>query len=203
MPLWRSQYEVLIQHGLGNFQVGAYFSVSGGWCSPASWGQTLLCSGPPRPCPTSLFNLTVYLHPSLDTKQVNTSISLSSVSHSSRKPPTYSWPVRNTDNMDLQLASEGVGTVPWAETFTCGRWHFLQVTSAITELHCRATCWCHRIARCGRKKNTYTTGVRSVVSAIVTEKHKEEWCRFSLQKQLVFLFMKRHHDKKLNMWGKG
>jgi len=55
----------------------------------------------------------------------------------------------------------------------------------------------------GEKKNTYTTGVRSVVNVIVTEKHKEEWCRFSLQKQLVFLFMKRHHDKKLNMWGKG
>ena len=54
-----------------------------------------------------------------------------------------------------------------------------------------------------RKKHTYTTGVRSVVSAIVTEKHKEEWGRFSLQKQLVFLFMKRHNDKKLNIWGKG
>ena len=54
-----------------------------------------------------------------------------------------------------------------------------------------------------KKTHTYTTGVRSVVSVIVTEKHKEEWCRFSLQKQLVFLFINRHNDKKLNILGKG
>ena len=164
MPLWRSQYEVLIQHSLGNFQVGAYFSVTGGWCSPAPWGQTLLCSGPPRPCPTSLFNLAVYLHPSLDNKQVNTRISLSSVSHSSRNPQltadrsetqTTTW----TCNWHLKEWAQFRGT----ETFICGRWHFLQVTSAITELHSRATCWCHRTAWCGREKNTHTQRVSEVL----------------------------------------